>query len=49
MRPGEVEGDAGELPLEAGVKVTQFKAGTASLLHNEDVVPALAGAGMPDH
>ncbi|WP_374025505.1 alpha/beta fold hydrolase [Mycobacterium sp. HNNTM2301] len=28
---------------------TQFKAGAASLLHNEDVVPALAGAGIPDH
>ncbi|OJZ69896.1 extradiol ring-cleavage dioxygenase [Mycobacterium paraffinicum] len=30
-------------------KLTQFKAGAASLLHNEDVVPALAGAGIPDH
>jgi 2,3-dihydroxybiphenyl 1,2-dioxygenase len=30
-------------------KLTQFKTGAASLLHNEDVVPALAGAGIPDH
>jgi 2,3-dihydroxybiphenyl 1,2-dioxygenase len=29
-------------------KLTQFKAGAASLLHDEDVVPALAGAGIPD-
>jgi 2,3-dihydroxybiphenyl 1,2-dioxygenase len=33
-------------------KLTQFKAlkaSAASLLHNEDVVPALAGVGIPDH
>ncbi|OBF12237.1 extradiol ring-cleavage dioxygenase [Mycobacterium sp. ACS4054] len=30
-------------------KLTQFKAGAASLLHHEDTVPALAGAGIPDH
>jgi 2,3-dihydroxybiphenyl 1,2-dioxygenase len=30
-------------------KLTQFKTGAASLLHDEDVVPALAGAGIPDH
>jgi 2,3-dihydroxybiphenyl 1,2-dioxygenase len=30
-------------------KLSQFKTGAASLLHNEDVVPALAGAGIPDH
>jgi 2,3-dihydroxybiphenyl 1,2-dioxygenase len=30
-------------------KLTQFKTSAASLLHNEDVVPALAGAGIPDH
>jgi 2,3-dihydroxybiphenyl 1,2-dioxygenase len=30
-------------------KVTQFKTGAASLLHTEDVVPELAGAGIPDH
>jgi 2,3-dihydroxybiphenyl 1,2-dioxygenase len=30
-------------------KLTQFRTGAASLLHNEDVVPALAGAGIPDH
>ena len=30
-------------------KLTQFKTGAASLLHHEDVVPALAGAGIPDH
>ena len=30
-------------------KLTQFKIGAASLLlHHEDVVPALAGAGIPD-
>jgi 2,3-dihydroxybiphenyl 1,2-dioxygenase len=29
-------------------KLTQFKAGAASLLHHEDVVPALVGAGIPD-
>jgi 2,3-dihydroxybiphenyl 1,2-dioxygenase len=29
-------------------KLTQFKTGAASLLHGEDVVPALAGAGIPD-
>ncbi|GLE54368.1 VOC family protein [Mycobacterium montefiorense] len=29
-------------------KLAQFKAGAASLLHSEDVVPALAGAGIPD-
>ncbi|OBH54097.1 extradiol ring-cleavage dioxygenase [Mycobacterium colombiense] len=29
-------------------KLTQFKIGAASLLHEEDVVPALAGAGIPD-
>ena len=29
-------------------KLTQFKTGAASLLHNEDAVPALAGAGIPD-
>jgi 2,3-dihydroxybiphenyl 1,2-dioxygenase len=30
-------------------KLTQFKTGAASLLCNEDVVPALAGAGIPDN
>ena len=30
-------------------KLTQFKTGTVSLLHDEDVVPALAGAGIPDN
>jgi 2,3-dihydroxybiphenyl 1,2-dioxygenase len=30
-------------------KFTQFKTGAASLLRDEDVVPALAGAGIPDH
>lgn len=30
-------------------KLAQFKTGAASLLHDEDVVPALAGAGIPDH
>jgi 2,3-dihydroxybiphenyl 1,2-dioxygenase len=29
-------------------KLIQFKTGAASLLHHEDVVPALAGAGIPD-
>ncbi|HET9892958.1 MAG TPA: VOC family protein, partial [Mycobacterium sp.] len=29
-------------------KLSQFKIGAASLLHQEDVVPALAGAGVPD-
>jgi 2,3-dihydroxybiphenyl 1,2-dioxygenase len=29
-------------------KFAQFKTGAASLLHGEDVVPALAGAGIPD-
>ena len=29
-------------------KLAQFKTGAASLLHQEDVVPALAGAGIPD-
>ncbi|ORW64138.1 VOC family protein [Mycobacterium saskatchewanense] len=29
-------------------KITQFKTGAASLIHHEDVVPALAGAGIPD-
>jgi 2,3-dihydroxybiphenyl 1,2-dioxygenase len=29
-------------------KLTQFKTGAASLLHREDIVPALAGAGIPD-
>ena len=29
-------------------KLTQFKTGAASVVHNEDVVPALAGAGIPD-
>ena len=29
-------------------KLNQFKIGAASLLHDEDVVPALAGAGTPD-
>jgi 2,3-dihydroxybiphenyl 1,2-dioxygenase len=29
-------------------KLNQFKIGAASLLHEEDVVPALAGAGIPD-
>jgi 2,3-dihydroxybiphenyl 1,2-dioxygenase len=29
-------------------KLTQFKTGAASLLRDEDVVPALAGAGIPD-
>ncbi|OBF50876.1 extradiol ring-cleavage dioxygenase [Mycobacterium sp. 852002-53434_SCH5985345] len=30
-------------------KLTQFKTGAASLLRDEDAVPALAGAGIPDH
>jgi 2,3-dihydroxybiphenyl 1,2-dioxygenase len=30
-------------------KLTQFKTGAVSLLRDEDVVPALAGAGIPDH
>ena len=30
-------------------KFAQFKTGAASLLRDEDVVPALAGAGIPDH
>ncbi|HXA88223.1 MAG TPA: VOC family protein [Mycobacterium sp.] len=30
-------------------KFTQFKSGAASLLRDEDVVPALAGAGIPDN
>ncbi|OBI29334.1 VOC family protein [Mycobacterium sp. E2238] len=30
-------------------KLTQFKTGAASLLHDEDAVPALSGAGIPDH
>jgi hypothetical protein len=29
--------------------LAQFKAGAASLTHDEDVVPALAGAGIPDY
>jgi 2,3-dihydroxybiphenyl 1,2-dioxygenase len=29
-------------------KLGQFRIGAASLLHREDVVPALAGAGIPD-
>ncbi|OBI36967.1 VOC family protein [Mycobacterium colombiense] len=29
-------------------KLTQFKIGAASLMHAEDVIPALAGAGIPD-
>jgi hypothetical protein len=29
-------------------KLNQFKIGAASLLHEEDVVPALAGVGIPD-
>ncbi|CDO89459.1 extradiol ring-cleavage dioxygenase [Mycobacterium triplex] len=29
-------------------KLAQLKTGAASLLHSEDVVPALAGAGIPD-
>ena len=29
-------------------KFTQFKTGAASLLRDEDIVPALAGAGIPD-
>ncbi|OMC21363.1 VOC family protein [Mycobacterium sp. SP-6446] len=29
-------------------KLGQFRTGAASLLHDEDVVPALAGAGIPD-
>ena len=29
-------------------KFNQFKVGAASLLHREDTVPALAGAGIPD-
>ena len=60
VRPGEVEGDVDEhvLPSIWGHtpegqtiidKLTQFKTGAASLLHDEDVVPALAGAGIPDH
>lgn len=30
-------------------KLSQFKSGAASLLQGEDVVAALAGAGIPDH
>ena len=30
-------------------KLEQFKTGAASLLHREDVVPALAGTGIPDN
>ncbi|ORW32584.1 extradiol ring-cleavage dioxygenase [Mycobacterium paraense] len=30
-------------------KLGQFRTCAASLLHDEDVVPALAGAGIPDH
>ncbi|MEB4211405.1 VOC family protein [Mycobacterium sp. 94-17] len=30
-------------------KLTQFKIGAASLLHDEDVVPALAGVGIADN
>ncbi|MDR3663892.1 MAG: VOC family protein [Mycobacterium sp.] len=30
-------------------KLNQFKIGAASLLHREDSVPALAGAGIPDN
>ena len=29
-------------------KLAQFQTAAASLLHSEDVVPALAGAGIPD-
>ncbi|BBY19821.1 hypothetical protein MSTO_00260 [Mycobacterium stomatepiae] len=29
-------------------RLAQFKTGAASLLHREDVVSALAGAGIPD-
>ncbi|GAB1813731.1 VOC family protein [Mycobacterium sp. MUNTM1] len=29
-------------------KLGQFKIGAASLMHDEDVIPALAGAGIPD-
>jgi hypothetical protein len=29
-------------------KLNQFKIGAVSLVHQEDVVPALAGAGIPD-
>jgi hypothetical protein len=29
-------------------KLNQFKIGAAWLLHEEDVVPALAGVGIPD-
>lgn len=30
-------------------KLAQFKTGARSLLHREDSVPALAGAGIPDN
>ena len=30
-------------------KLHQFKVGAQSLLHREDSVPALAGAGIPDN
>jgi hypothetical protein len=30
-------------------KLAQFKVGALSLAHREDVVPALAGAGIPDN
>jgi hypothetical protein len=30
-------------------KLSQFKTGAASLLRDENVVPPLAGAGIPDH
>lgn len=30
-------------------KLNQFKIGAASLLHREDILPALAGAGVPDN
>ena len=61
MRPGETEGDVDEHVLLISIwghtpegqtiidKLTQFNTGAASLLHHEDVVPALAGAGIPDH
>ena len=30
-------------------KLDQFKTGVRSLMHREDTIPALAGAGIPDN
>jgi len=37
---------AGQTIIE---KLAQFKTAAASLRHREDIVPALAGVGIPDH